>query len=254
MNRTLGELLNEASLHEIVNSTVRDALRPIKPVAAQERALQQRVEKDLDATTHDGKQKKEIEQELADDPLAGAPKRAPEIGAPEQPGQQAPAMQQQGQEIATASSVEKKIDQIRAGMSLKDKAVFSKIEQLLASTDPEEVRAADAMLGKLASIINPTVDSQGLKSAPEPQGNVDARLDMLNQRKTDLKAQSRGAPPSPDGAAIAAAPQQPAPQPAAAAAPRRAPAPEAAPRRPQPKGVEDTSPPKRVPPIRVRGR
>lgn len=238
MKLSLADILNGDELTEIVSSTVKNALRDVNSSseAQREKLLQKSLEDDLDKTVHKGKQKKEVEQELDKNPLAGAPKRAPEIGQPEGNPQQPPQAQAQASALIDVDAAIEKFDRIRSGRSFKDPDVRDAFKQFFATLQPDQQQAFIMGLDKTSKIINPTVDSSGLKAPPEPQGNVDARLQMLNQRKADLKSQAAVPAQAPQASIAPQTPQ---------AAPQRAPAP-APERRRHKKSGEDTSPPIRV--------
>lgn len=191
----------ESTIKPIVESAVSDIIRVSRhdAEAKRQKEIQAAVERDVkavaDADDSQGVQKIRAEDE---NPLSqGAPKRDTQSPAVPNAQQDMKQPAEQQAEQIDADAIIDKFNIIRSGRSLNDRDIKDLMKKYLGSLSDSQRGAVFGILQRIGTIVAPAVDAQRLHAPPEePSAVKDARLQMLQQKRTAEKDVKNVAPPS----------------------------------------------------------
>lgn len=193
----------EATIRPIVESAVSDIVRISRhdAEAKRQKEIQAAVERDVkavaDADDSQGIQKIRAEDE---NPLSqGAPKRDTQSPAVPNAQQDMKQPAEQQSEQIDADAIIDKFNIIRSGRSLNDRDIKDLMKKYLGSLSDSQRGAVFGILQRIGSIVAPAVDAQRLHAPPEePSAVKDARLQMLQQKRTAEKDVKNVVAPAPE--------------------------------------------------------
>ena len=177
-------------IEDIARSSVSGAIR--SSGFDRQREIELRRQEELQAEIENARGGDEIDSLAQEaDVATDAPQRAEEpVRAAPQMGRQESGVDQGDQKIDHDSIVDQ-LNIIRAGKSMDDRNIEQSLKDFISGLGNTQRTTFFKMLQGISKIVAPNVPTRMKPPPEEPEADKAARLDMLAQRRTDVKPDAR---------------------------------------------------------------